>query len=68
MRNQKLNAEGYADPTAYYGMKETMKKEYEADKRTYDLVKVLKYIIKTSGFELTNRIQLKDTKTGREYK
>ena len=68
MRNQKLNVEGYADPTANYGMKETVKKEQEADKRTYDLVKVLKYIIRTSGFELKNRIQLTDIKTGREYK
>lgn len=68
MRNQKLNAEGYADPTAYYGMKETVKEEYESDKRTYDLVKVLKYIIRMSGFELINRIQLKDIKSGREYK
>lgn len=49
-------------------MKETVKEEYEADKRTYDLVKVLKYIIRASGFELTNRIQLKDIKSGREYK
>ncbi|MDB2021067.1 hypothetical protein PMZ76_01680 [[Clostridium] symbiosum] len=40
----------------------------EADKRAYDLVKVLKYIIRAAGFELTERVQLKDTKTGREYK
>ena len=33
-----------------------------------DLIKVLKYIIKGAGFELTERVQVKDTKTGRVYK
>lgn len=68
MRNPKLNAEGYADPTAYAGMREVIKEENEADKRAYDLVKVLKFIIRSCGFELIERIQLKDTKSGREYK
>lgn len=68
VKNPRLNAEGYADPTAYYGMKEVVKVESETDKRAYDLVKVLKFIIRSCGFELTERIQLKDTKTGKEYK
>lgn len=68
MKNPKLNAEGYADPTAYMGMREVVREESEADKRAYDLVKVLKYIIRVAGFELTERVQLKDTKTGKEYK
>lgn len=46
----------------------TITEESETDKRAYDLVKVLKFIIRSCGFELTERIQLKDTKTGREYK
>lgn len=68
MRNPKYNSEGYADPTAYSGMKEVVKAETEAEKRVSELVKVLKYIIHSAGFELTERIQLKDSKTGREYK
>jgi len=44
------------------------REESEADKRAYDLVKVLKFIIRSCGFELIERIQLKDTKSGREYK
>ena len=68
MRNPKLNAEGYQDPTAYMGMRDVVKEESEADKRAYDLVKVLKYIIRAAGFELIERIQLRDTKSGREYK
>lgn len=64
----KYNAEGYADPTAYCGMKEVIREENETDKRAFDLVKMLKYIIKLAGFELIERIQLRDTKSGREYK
>lgn len=33
-----------------------------------NLIKVLKYIIKGAGFELTERVLVKDTKTGRVYR
>lgn len=68
------NQEGYADPTATIAVGRVAKKEREqieceaADKRAYDLIKVLKYIIKGAGFELTERVQVKDTKTGRVYR
>ncbi|MCM1119355.1 MAG: hypothetical protein NC543_08350 [bacterium] len=64
----RYNSEGYADPTAYEGMKGIIREESEAEKRVHDLVKVLKYIINAAGFELSERVQLKDKKTGREYK
>ena len=62
------NIEGYADPTASMAIGQVNREHCEADKRAYDLVKVLKYIIRAAGLELTERVQLKDTKTGREYK
>lgn len=69
------NQEGYADPTATIAVGRVAKEQKEqaeceaADKRAYDLIKVLKYIIiKGAGFELTERIQVKDTKTGRVYR
>lgn len=68
MRNPKLNAEGYKDPTAYSGMQSTIKEETEADKRAYDFIKALKSIIRAAGFELIERVQLRDTKSGREYR
>lgn len=68
MNKAKYNSEGYADPTAYEGMKGIIREESEAEKRVHDLVKVLKYIINSAGFELTERVQLMDKKTGREYK
>ena len=60
------NQEGYADPTATIAVGRVAKEA--ADKRAYDLIKVLKYIIKGAGFELTERVQVKDTKTGRVYR
>ena len=68
MNNPKYNSEGYADPTAYYGTKEIIREESETGKRAYDLIKVLKFIIRSCGFELIERVKIKDTKTGREFK
>lgn len=67
------NSEGYSDPTAGAALAAVKKEEKEHqqaidEKRVHDLIKVLKYIIRVAGFELTERVQLKDTKTGREYK
>lgn len=68
MNNPKYNSEGYADPTGYYGTKEIIREESETEKRAYDLIKVLKFIIRSCGFELIERVKIKDTKTGREFK
>lgn len=62
------NIEGYADPTASIAIDRVSRKESEADKYAHDLIKVLKFIIRSCGFELIERIQLKDAKSGREYK
>ena len=70
------NTEGYADPTATIAVGRVAREEkeqseleiHESEKRAYDLIKVLKYIIKAAGFELTERICLKDIKLGKEYK
>ncbi len=67
MRSGK-NIEGYIDPTAALAVERVGREEKETNKRVNDLVKVLKFIIRSCGFELTERIKLKDTKTGREYK
>lgn len=62
------NQEGYSDPNASMAVGAVYKEEHEVDKRAYDLVKVLKYIVRASGFELTERIQLKDKESGRVYR
>ena len=68
MNNPKYNSEGYTDPTAYYGTKEIIREESETEKRAYDLIKVLKFIIRSCDFELIERVKIKDTKTGREFR
>lgn len=65
--NLKKNAEGYVDPTAYAALKSIAYDE-KAEKKAAYLVSILKYIIRESGFELVNRIELKDKRTGRTFK
>lgn len=68
MDNPKKNREGYNDPTAYLGMKAVVREDASTEERLNRLVKTLKYIIGVAGFELINRIELRDTKTGRTYR
>lgn len=62
------NAEGYSDPTAYLGMKPVIQEEAEQQRRVNSLIYVLKYITNAMGFDLLNRIELRDKKNGREFK
>jgi hypothetical protein len=68
MANFKRNAEGYSDPTAYEGLKDIIAEETALEKKVNFLIKIIKYIIAESGFELLNRVEIKDTKTGRTFK
>lgn len=67
-RNLTHNAEGYPDPTAYNAIRNIINDEAERDNRAFALIRAIKSIIQISGFELIERIKLKDTETGREYK
>lgn len=58
------NSSGCKDPTAYQEMR-TMNEEAQ---RVDELVKVLKIIIRWAGFELINRVELRDRKSGRTYR
>ena len=66
--NPKRNSEGYSDPTAYLGLRSIIREENALEGEVYALIKVLKYSIGKSGFELVSRIELKDKKTGRVFK
>ena len=68
MPDPRKNAEGYNDPTAYEGLKPIIEEENALYREMYSLIKVLKYIIDKSGFELVNRIEIKDKKTGKVFK
>lgn len=66
--NPKYNSEGYYDPTAYAGLRSVIQEENVLERDVNALVKVLKYIISKSGFELIGRIEIKDKKSGRVFK
>jgi len=67
-RNPKYNQSGYADPTAYEAISQVIKEDTELDKRVHNLISVLKFIINWAGFELISRIEIRDMKTGKEFK
>lgn len=66
--NPYQNAEGYSDPTAFYGMKNLIKEEQELENQVRDLVHIIRLLSDIVGFEVVGRIQFKHKKTGREYK
>lgn len=62
------NSEGYSDPTAFEALQKVIKEESELEKKVNFVIKILKFIIHESGFELISRIEIRDTKTGRVFK
>ncbi|MEG0999351.1 MAG: hypothetical protein RSC99_09840 [Clostridiales bacterium] len=68
VKNPHNNQSGCSDPTAYEGLKSAIENENQLEKRVHFLLKVLKYIIGANGFMLISRIELRDEKTGREFR
>jgi hypothetical protein len=66
--NPKLNASGCKDPTAYAALREVSKDEKELSAKVSEVIKVLKVIIEWAGFELIERIAIRNKKTGREFR
>ena len=62
-KNPYFNHEGYADPTAYHGMKNVIQIEQQVS----DIIHVVKLICDLSGFEVVGRITLRHKKSGREF-
>lgn len=62
------NKEGYKDPTAYAAMSKILHEENEQQRRVSELIALLKHIIDDAGFDLLERIKIRDRKTGREYR
>lgn len=62
------NAEGYADPTAYEALNPIIQEENELDRKVNFLIKVLKFIVSESGFELLSRVELRHSKSGKEFR
>lgn len=67
MRNMR-NPEYYLDPTAHdaiYGTRRDV--QDDEDRRVMAFIRSLRTIIEQAGFELLEHVELRDTKTGREY-
>ena len=62
------NAEGYSDPTAGAALSNIIREENERQKRVTALMGVLKYIIDAAGCDLIARIEIRDRRSGREYR
>lgn len=58
------NKSGCNDPTAYAATKPIT----EEEQRVSDLVKVIKTISKWAGFDIINRIEFRDRRSGRTYR
>ena len=58
------NKSGCKDPTAYSVEKAIAEDEQRKD----ELIWVIKKIVRWAGFELMNRIELRDRKSGRIFK
>ena len=64
----RCNSEGYSDPTAYAALRPMMQADTELENKVSFLIKVLRFIIAESGFDLMNRVELRDKKSGRIFK
>lgn len=62
------NSEGYNDPTAHGAITKVMREESEQQRRLNALIGSLKTFIDLAGYDLLNRIEVRDRKTGREYR
>lgn len=67
-KNPFFNASGCPDPIAYHALKPIIQEESDLEKKVHNLVNVLKFIVDWAGFEFIGRIQIKDKRTGKEFR
>lgn len=58
------NSSGCKDPTAYAATKTVS----EEDQRFADMLKAVKTLIRLSGYEILNRVEFRDRRSGRIFK
>ena len=67
-KNPHNNQSSLPDPTAYEALKPIIKEETDIEKKCNFLIKIIKFIIRESGFEILNRIELKHNDSGKVFK
>lgn len=63
-----FNASGCADPTAYEALKPIIQEDAALEKKVHNVVNTVKFIVDWAGFEMIGRIQIRDKKSGREFR
>lgn len=66
--NERYNSEGYKDLTAYEAIQIVAKENEALENKVSFLIRVLKFIAREAGFDIQNRIELKDRHSGRVFK
>lgn len=66
--NPTKNSEGYADPTAYNGLRNIVREEEQQQKEVSQLIYLMKDLARICGYEVMGRIVVKDTKTGKVWR
>lgn len=69
-KNNKRNAEGYADPTPYkaiYQVSASRQADIEDARRMDDCIKAAKRMFSAAGFDVAGRIVLRNRRTGKLY-
>ena len=67
-KEDRKNAEGYSDPTAYEAIKNVERGADADDERFHKLLDTIFSICELSGFHVEGRIIIKDKKTGKIWR
>ena len=67
-KDDRKNAEGYSDPTAYEAIRNVERGADADDERFHKLLDTIFSICELSGFHIEERIIIKDKKTGKIWR
>ena len=67
-RGPYYNQSGVPDPTAHEALKPIIQDEHELEQKVHVAVTVIKIILGLAGFDLLNRVELRDKKSGKVFK
>lgn len=62
------NGEGYSDPTPFKAIKHSESEIAASRERHYKLIGLIKRSCEIAGFQLEERVVLRDTKTGHVFR
>lgn len=67
-KDDRKNAEGYNDPTAYNAIKNMEQEQDKNDERFHQLLNTLFSICELADFHIEERVVLKDKRTGKVWR